>query len=89
MRGRRNGLGDNAIREILDEVLQHADRSVNESISAALNGQALLGLVYRFSRIELDVMGRVPDEKAAWGSIRNHPERRTYDGIVVVRLGLR
>ena len=52
-------------------------------------GQALLGLVYRFSRIELDVMGRVPDEKAAWGSIRNHPERRTYDGIVVVRLGLR
>ena len=49
-------------------------------------GQALLGLVYRFSRIELDVMGRVPDEKAAWGSIRNHPERRTYDGIVVVRL---
>ena len=30
-------------------------------------------------------MGRVPDEKAAWGSIR-HPERRTYDGIVVVRL---
>ena len=49
-------------------------------------GQALLGLVYRFSRIDLDVMGRVPDEKAAWGSIRNHPERRTYDGIVVVRL---
>ena len=28
-------------------------------------GQALLGLVYRFSRIDLDVMGRVPDEKAA------------------------
>ena len=49
-------------------------------------GQALLGLVYRFSRIDLEVMGRVPDEKAAWGSIRNHPERRTYDGIVVVRL---
>ena len=49
-------------------------------------GQALLGLVYRFSRINLEVMGRVPDEKAAWGSIRNHPERRTYDGIVVIRL---
>ena len=49
-------------------------------------GQAMLGLVYRFSRIDLDVMGRVPDEKDAWGSIRNHPERRTYDGIVVVRL---
>lgn len=40
MRGRRNGLGDNAIREILDEVLQHADRSVNESISAALKALA-------------------------------------------------
>ena len=49
-------------------------------------GQALLGLVYRFSRIDVDVMGRVTGEKAAWGSIRNHPERRTYDGIVVVRL---
>ncbi len=49
-------------------------------------GQALLGLVYRFSRIDFEVMGRVPDEKAAWGSIRNHPERRTYDGIVVIRL---
>ena len=49
-------------------------------------GQALLGLVYRFSRINLEVMGRVPDEKAAWGSIGNHPDRRTYDGIVVVRL---
>jgi sulfate permease, SulP family len=49
-------------------------------------GQSLLGLVYRFSRIDVEVMGRVVDEKAAWGSIRNHPERRTYDGIVVVRL---
>lgn len=49
-------------------------------------GQSLLGLAYRFSRVDVDVMGRVPDEKAAWGTIRNHPERRTYDGIVVVRL---
>jgi MFS superfamily sulfate permease-like transporter len=49
-------------------------------------GQSLLGLAYRFSRVDVEVMGRVPDEKAAWGSIRNHPERRTYDGIVVVRL---
>ncbi len=49
-------------------------------------GQSLLGLAYRFSRINVDVMGRVTGEKAAWGSIRNHPERRTYDGIVVVRL---
>jgi SulP family sulfate permease len=49
-------------------------------------GLAVLGLVYRSSRAELDVMGKVPSEKAAWGSITNHPERRTIDGIVVVRL---
>lgn len=49
-------------------------------------GQAVLGLVYRSSRMRVDVMGRVPEEKAAWGSVRHHPERRTYDGILVVRL---
>jgi sulfate permease, SulP family len=49
-------------------------------------GLAVLGLVYRSSRIEMEVMGKVPDEKAAWGSIRNHPERRTIDGILVIRL---
>lgn len=49
-------------------------------------GLAVLGLVYRSSRVETDVMGRVPEEKAAWGSINDHPERRTYDGIVVLRL---
>ncbi len=47
---------------------------------------AVLGLVYRSSRIDLEVMGKVPDEKAAWGSIRGHPERKTYDGLIVVRL---
>jgi sulfate permease, SulP family len=49
-------------------------------------GLAVLGLVYRSSRVETDIMGKVPDEKAAWGSLTDHPERRTYDGIVVVRL---
>ncbi|MFN8185252.1 MAG: SulP family inorganic anion transporter [Candidatus Nanopelagicales bacterium] len=47
---------------------------------------AVLGLVYRSSRIDLEIMGKVPDEKAAWGSIRNHPERKTYDGVIVIRL---
>lgn len=47
---------------------------------------ALLGLVYRSTRGGLDVMGKVPNEKAAWGSITDHPERRTIDGIVVLRL---
>ena len=49
-------------------------------------GLAVLGLVYRSSRAEIDVMGKVPDEKAAWGSISNHPERKTVDGIIVIRL---
>ncbi len=49
-------------------------------------GLAVLGLVYRSSRADLEVVGKVPDEKAAWGSIRDHPERKTYDGIIVVRL---
>ncbi len=49
-------------------------------------GLAVLGLVYRSSRIDLEIMGKVPDEKAAWGSIRNHPERKTYDGVLVIRL---
>lgn len=49
-------------------------------------GLAVLGLVYRSSRVDLEVMGKVPEEKAAWGSIRDHPERKTYDGVVVIRL---
>jgi sulfate permease, SulP family len=49
-------------------------------------GQALLGLVYRSSRAHIDVMGKVPGEKAAWGSLARHPERRTVDGILVLRL---
>ncbi len=49
-------------------------------------GLAVLGLVYRSSRAEMDVMGKVPDEKAAWGSVSGHPERKTIDGILVIRL---
>jgi sulfate permease, SulP family len=49
-------------------------------------GLAVLGLVYRSSRIDMEIMGKVPEEKAAWGSIRGHPERKTYDGILVIRL---
>jgi len=49
-------------------------------------GQSLLVLVYRSSRVHVDVMGKVPGEKAAWGSAQRHPERRTVDGILVLRL---
>lgn len=48
--------------------------------------QSLLGLVYRSSRVHIDVMGKVPGEKAAWGSVSRHPERRTVDGVLVLRL---
>jgi MFS superfamily sulfate permease-like transporter len=47
---------------------------------------SVLGLVYRSSRVDVEVMGRVPGEKAAWGGMRNHPERRQIDGILVLRV---
>lgn len=46
---------------------------------------SVFGLVYRSSRVDVEVMGHVPGEKAAWGSIRNHPERHTVDQILVLR----
>ncbi|MCU0265076.1 MAG: SulP family inorganic anion transporter [Actinomycetia bacterium] len=49
-------------------------------------GQSVLGLVYRSSRVDVDVMGKVHGEKAAWGSTQRHPERRTVDGVLVLRL---
>jgi anti-anti-sigma factor len=48
--------------------------------------QSLLGLVYRLSRVDVEVMGKVPHEKAAWGSTRNHDERTTFPGVMVLRL---
>ncbi|MGZ4615788.1 MAG: SulP family inorganic anion transporter [Actinomycetes bacterium] len=47
---------------------------------------SVLGLVYRSSRVDIEVMGKVPDEKAAWGSIRNHEERPTFPGVMVLRI---
>jgi SulP family sulfate permease len=47
---------------------------------------SVLGLVYRSSRIEIDVMGRLVEEKTAWGSVRDHPERATVPGILVLRM---
>jgi high affinity sulfate transporter 1 len=48
--------------------------------------QSILGLVYRSSRVSIDVMGKVPGEKAAWGSVENHPEREGLPGVLVLRL---
>ena len=53
--------------------------------AAAVAG-SVIGLVFRSTRVDVEVMGKVPDEKAAWGSIRNHAERSTYPGVIVLRL---
>ncbi|MGB7818309.1 MAG: SulP family inorganic anion transporter [Ornithinibacter sp.] len=47
--------------------------------------QSLMGLVYRSMQVDVDEMGRVAGEKAAWGSVGNDPDRRTFDGVVVLR----
>ncbi|MGB7964105.1 MAG: SulP family inorganic anion transporter [Propionicimonas sp.] len=49
-------------------------------------GLSVFGLVYRSSRVDVEVMGRVPGEKAAWGSMRNHPERHPVSGVLVLRV---
>ncbi|MFO7779870.1 MAG: SulP family inorganic anion transporter [Nitriliruptoraceae bacterium] len=49
-------------------------------------GLSVLGLVYRASRVEVEEIGRIDGEKAAWGSIERHPERRRVDGLVILRL---
>ena len=49
-------------------------------------GQSVLGLVYRSSKVAVDTMGRIKGEKAAWGSLANHPERTAVDGVLVLRL---
>src|SRR3954471_156860 len=48
---------------------------------------SVLGLVYRSSRVDVEVMGKVPHEKAAWGSTCNHEERPTVPGVLVLRAG--
>ena len=49
-------------------------------------GQSLLGMVYRSSRVDVEVLGKIPGEKAAWGGVRQHPERTTIPGILVLRV---
>jgi high affinity sulfate transporter 1 len=49
-------------------------------------GMSVLGLVYRASIVHVERMGRIRGEKAAWGSMAQHPERRTIPGLAVVRI---
>ena len=51
-------------------------------------GQAILGMVYRSSRAEVEVLGKIPGEKASWGGVRNHPERTTIPGLLVLRINV-
>ena len=48
-------------------------------------GLSLLAIVYRSARLDIDVMGKIDGEKAAWGSVVRHPERRTFPGVLVLR----
>ena len=48
--------------------------------------QSVLGLIYRSVQVEVDVMGKVQGEKAAWGSLGRNPDHRTQDGILILRL---
>jgi high affinity sulfate transporter 1 len=47
---------------------------------------SVLGLVYRASRVSVEVLGRIQGEKAAWGSLADHGERHVVPGIVVLRI---
>ena len=47
---------------------------------------SLLAIVYRSASPRMDVLGKIDDEKAAWGRLRHHPDRRPVAGVVVVRL---
>jgi SulP family sulfate permease len=49
-------------------------------------GQSVFGLVYRSSRGDIDVLGRVPEEKAAWGHLHGGVVRKTYPGVLVLRI---
>ncbi len=47
--------------------------------------QSLLGLVYRSSQVQIDRMGKVPHEKAAWGAIEHDGDRESVPGVLVLR----
>ena len=51
-------------------------------------GQSILWMVYRSSRVDVEVLGKIPGEKAAWGGVRQHPERVTIPGILVLRVNV-
>ncbi len=75
-----------------NDIVAAAIAAVGVLVFGPLNGLLLavvgsvVGLVYRSSRVDVEVMGKVPHEKAAWGSVRNHDERPTFPGVLVLRV---
>ena len=49
-------------------------------------GLSLLGLVYRSSRVQVEELGRLPGEKAAWAAVTRHRSHRTIVGLKILRL---
>jgi MFS superfamily sulfate permease-like transporter len=50
-------------------------------------GQSILGMVYRSTRVDVEVLGKIPDEKASWAAcaaIRGV----TIPGILVLRINV-
>lgn len=47
---------------------------------------SVLGLVYRSGRVEVEELGRIKGEKAAWGSLARHPERLRIERLMILRL---
>jgi SulP family sulfate permease len=47
---------------------------------------SLLAVIYRSSSPRMEVLGKIADEKAAWGRMRGHTSRTTVRGVVVIRL---
>ncbi len=49
-------------------------------------GVSLLAIIYRSSSPRIEVLGKISEEKAAWGRVRGHPDRLPVKGVVVARL---
>jgi high affinity sulfate transporter 1 len=49
-------------------------------------GVSLLVIIYRSSSPRVEVLGKISEEKAAWGRVRAHPDRQPVAGVVVIRL---
>jgi SulP family sulfate permease len=47
---------------------------------------SLGAIIYRATAPGIEVLGRIADEKAAWGRVEGRPERSPVDGVLVLRL---